>query len=170
MYPYQDHPERGVSEERFYLGMCGGPVGASLPYKKLYEITKDERYLKQIERLAGGLVKAGVPEHLSWGYWGSKCICCGGPGVLEYFADLYEFTGNEIYKTYAIRTADKLISDSYEETRGRSWYGAWDRIDPSRVVSYTGFYIGAAGAAGALLRFYATLTDRKIAQFFEYYL
>ncbi len=170
LYPYQDHPERGVSEERFYLGMCGGPVGASLPYKKLYEITKDERYLKQIERLAGGLVKAGVPEHLSWGYWGSKCICCGGPGVLEYFADLYEFTGNEIYKTYAIRTADKLISDSYEETHGRSWYGAWDRIDPSRVVSYTGFYIGAAGAAGALLRFYAALTDRKIAQFFEYYL
>lgn len=170
LYPYQYHPNKGVADDRFYLGMCGGPIGSSLPYKKLYQITGDEKYLKQVKRLAEGLVRAGVPEHLSWGYWGSKCICCGGPGALEYFADLYELTGDEKYKNYAIRTANKLITDSYEEKTGRSWYGAWDRINPERVVSYTGYYIGAAGAAGALLRFYAALNDIKIANFFEYYL
>lgn len=170
LYPYQDHPNKGVADDRFYLGMCGGPVGSSFPYKKLYQITGDAKYLKQVERLAEGLVRAGVPEHLSWGYWGSKCICCGGPGVLEYFADLYEYTGNEKYKGYAVQTAKKLITDSFEEKAGRSWYGAWDRINPERVVSYTGYYIGAAGAAGALLRLYSVLNDKKIANFFEYYL
>lgn len=170
LYPYQYHPKKGVADDRFYLGMCGGPIGASFPYKKLYQITGDEKYLKQIKRLAEGLVRAGVPEHLSWGYWGSKCICCGGPGALEYFADLYELTGEEKYKSYAVRTANKLISDSFEEKVGRSWYGAWDRTNPERVVNYTGFYIGAAGAAGALLRFYSAIKDIKIADFFEYYL
>ena len=88
----------------------------------------------------------------------------------EYFADLYDLTGDEKYKKYAKRTADKLISDSYEEKKGRSFYGAWDRIDPARVVSYTGYYIGAAGAAGALLKYYSVLKNIKIADFFEYYL
>lgn len=170
LYPYQYHPKKGIADDKFYLGMCGGPIGASFPYKKLYQITGDEKYLKQIKRLAEGLVRAGVPEHLSWGYWGSKCICCGGPGALEYFADLYEITGDEKYKNYAIRTANKLITDSFEEKVGRSWYGAWDRTNPERVVSYTGYYIGAAGAAGALLRLYAVLNNIKIANFFEYYL
>ena len=130
----------------------------------------DEKYLDKVKKLAEGLVRSGVPEHLSWGYWGSKCLCCGGPGVLEYFADLYDLTGDEKYKKYAKRTADKLISDSYEEKKGRSFYGAWDRIDPARVVSYTGYYIGAAGAAGALLKYYSVLKNIKIADFFEYYL
>lgn len=37
--------------------------------------------------------------------------------MLEYFADLYDLTGDEKYKKYAKRTADKLISDSYEEKK-----------------------------------------------------
>lgn len=52
----------------------------------------------------------------------------------------------------------------------KKFYGAWDRIDPARVVSYTGYYIGAAGAAGTLLKYYSVLKNIKIADFFEYYL
>lgn len=37
--------------------------------------------------------------------------------MLEYFADLYDLTDDEKYKKYAKRTADKLISDSYEEKK-----------------------------------------------------
>ena len=170
LFPYQDHPKKGATYDKFYLGMCGGPIGSSFPFKKLYEITGDEKYLAWVRRLANGLVKAGVPEKKSWGYWGSRCICCGGPGVLEYFAMLYDFTKDETYKNYANRTADILVSESYVQENGRRWYGAWDREDPARVVSYLGFYIGASGAAGALLRWYASLTDKKTADFFEYIL
>ena len=167
---YQDHPVDGPDNSKIYLGMCGGPIGTTFFFKKLYETTGDASYLNWTNKLAHGLIRAGVPEKKSWGYWGSKCICCGGPGALEYFVMMYEFTHDELYKTYAKKTADILISESTTELSGRTWFGAWDRINPERVVSYLGFYIGAAGAAGSLLRLYALLTDKKLANFFEYYL
>lgn len=170
LLPYQDHPEKGSDNTKIYLGMCGGPIGTSFFFKKLYEVTGDSQYLQWVNRLAQGLIKAGVPEKKSWGYWGSKCICCGGPGALEYFVALYQFTQNELYKNYALKTADILISESNKDLDGRKWFGAWDRTRPEEVVSYLGFYIGAAGAAGSLLKLYGLLTDQKTADFFEYYL
>ncbi|MGL6201310.1 MAG: lanthionine synthetase LanC family protein [Lachnospiraceae bacterium] len=170
LLPFQDHPDKGSDTDKFYLGMCGGPIGTSFFFKKLYEITGDTVYLDWVNRLAHGLVRAGVPERKSWGYWGSKCICCGGPGALEYFAAMYEFTQNDLYREYAVKTADILISESNTEKNSRTWFGAWDRTKPDRVVSYLGFYIGAAGAAGSLLKLYGTLTKTKISDFFEYYL
>lgn len=49
LYPYQDHPKRGFADDRFYLGMCGGPIGSSFPYKKLYQLTGDEKYLDKVK-------------------------------------------------------------------------------------------------------------------------
>lgn len=170
LFPFQDHPENGATYDKFYLGMCGGPIGATLPFKKLFEVTHDEKYLQWVKRLFNGLVNAGVPEIKSWGYWGSKCICCGGPGALEYFASLYKSFGDEKYLKLAHRSADVLLGESFEDESGLSWYGAWDRVNPSRIVSYTGFYIGAAGVAGALLKLIASEKHQQIAEFFEYYL
>jgi len=170
LFPFQDHPEKGATYDKFYLGMCGGPIGSTLPFNKLYKLTHDEKYLKWVKRLSSGLVHAGVPEIKSWGYWGSKCICCGGPGALEYFASLYNTYGDEKYLKLARRTADVLVGESFKEETGLSWYGAWDRVNPKRVVSYTGFYIGAAGVAGSLLKLIAAEKRIPIAEFFEYYL
>lgn len=83
---------------------------------------------------------------------------------------MYEFTKDDLYKKYAIKTADILIAESNTEVAGRTWFGAWDRTKPDQVVSYLGFYIGAAGAAGSLLRLYGSLSGQKVADFFEYYL
>lgn len=168
--PYQDHPQKGPDNSKIYLGMCGGPIGTTFFFKKLYEATGNKEYLDWTDRLAHGLIKAGVPEKKSWGYWGSKCICCGGPGALEYFVMMYEFTKDDYYKEYALKTADILIAESSTELSGRTWFGAWNRTKPDQVVSYLGFYIGAAGAAGALLRLYGLLTNQTTANFFEYYL
>ena len=89
---------------------------------------------------------------------------------MEYFIMMYEFTKDDLYKAYAKKTADILISESNTEFNGRTWFGAWDRTAPDRVVSYLGFYIGAAGAAGSLLKYYGLLENKKMANFFEYYL
>lgn len=170
LFPYQDHPEKGATYDKFYLGMCGGPVGSSLPFAKLYELTGEDQYLTYVKDLANGLICAGVPEKRSWGYWGSKCICCGGPGVLEYFSWLFEVTKDEKYLQYAKKTADVLLGDSHFESNGkkRCWYGVWDREQPNKIVSYLGFYIGAAGAGASLLRLCATYNNAKVADFFEY--
>ena len=58
-------------------------------------------------------------------------------------------TRKEFYD-YMIRTADVLLSDSDHRTSGsRTWYDSWWRTIPTRVVSYPGLYVGAAGCGSS---------------------
>lgn len=40
---------------------------------------------------------------------------------------------------------------------------------PTRVVSYPGLYVGAAGCGSSLLRAYAALTGKKLTNLYEYH-
>ncbi len=153
---------------RYYVGFCHGPAGTSLLYKKLYDVTKNDRYYEFTKVLAEGIIEAGAPEYNSWGLWNSFCSCCGTPGLIEYFAWLYESTGNKDYLNYAKRAAIKTISDSRVSGAGRCFFGHWDRTDPRDVQTYTGLYSGASGAAANLLRLYGTLHGKELTDFWEY--
>lgn len=171
LVPYQDHPVTGPTFDKFYLSSCHGPVGTVLPFRKLYEITGDESYRDWCIWLSRGIIRAGAPEHYSWGYWNANCQCCGTPGILEHFVDMFEFTGEAEFLEYARRTADVLIGDSTvadDKSGQRTWYGAWTRTIPDRVVSYLGLYSGAAGCASSLLRLYANRTGKHLTPLFEY--
>ena len=171
LVPYQDHPVTGPTFDKFYLSSCHGPVGTVLPFRKLYEITGDESYRDWCIWLSRGIIRAGAPEHYSWGYWNANCQCCGTPGILEHFVDMFEFTGEAEFLEYARRTADVLIGDSTvadDKPGQRTWYGAWTRTIPDRVVSYLGLYSGAAGCASSLLRLYANRTGKHLTPLFEY--
>lgn len=153
---------------RYYLGFCHGPAGTSLLYRKLYDITGKEAYLGICEELAHGIINAGAPEYNSWGLWNSLCTCCGTPGLIEYFAEMYEYTGKEEYLEYAKRSAAKVIADSYESDKGRCFYAYWDRTDPRDVQTYTGLYTGASGAGANLLRLYGTIKGVDVTPLWEY--
>ena len=112
--------------------------------RKLYDITGKEAYLGICEELAHGIINAGAPEYNSWGLWNSLCTCCGTPGLIEYFAEMYEYTGKEEYLEYAKRSAAKVIADSYESDKGRCFYAYWDRTAPRDIQTYTGLYTGAS--------------------------
>lgn len=154
--------------DKYYVGFCHGPAGTSLLYKKLYDITKDEKYLETVRILAEGVIEAGAPEYNSWGLWNSFCSCCGTPGLIEYFTWMYETTGNEDYLNYAKRAAIKTISDSRLSGKGRCFFGHWDRTDPRDIQTYTGLYTGASGAAANLLRLYSALHSKHLTDFWEY--
>ena len=171
LVPYQDHPVTGPTTDKFYLSSCHGPVGTVLPFRKLYELTGDESYRDWCIWLSRGIIRAGAPEHYSWGYWNANCQCCGTPGILEHFVDMYEFTGEGEFLEYARRTADVLIGDSTvadDKPGQRTWFGAWTRTIPNRVVSYLGLYSGAAGCASSLLRLYANRAGKRLTPLFEY--
>lgn len=155
-------------KEKYYLGFCHGPAGTSLLYRKLYDLTKDEKYLRFYKEFAQGIVEAGAPEYNSWGFWNSYCSCCGAPGLIEYYADLFEYTGEAEYLELAKRSAARTIGDSTSTGKGRAFYGSWDRTDPKNIQTYTGLYTGAAGAASNLLRLYAAEEDKKITPLWEY--
>lgn len=171
LIPYQDHPVTGLTNDKFYLSTCHGPVGTTLVFRLLYEITGEEEYKNWAVRLSKGIIRAGAPEKYSWGYWNSMCQCCGTPGILEHFAEMYKFTGDEDFLRYAERTADVLLANSHvsdEESDKRSWFGAWTRTIPERVVSYTGLYVGSAGCASSLLSLYAVKSEKKLTPLYEY--
>lgn len=162
----------GVDSEayigKYYLGFCHGPAGDVLLYRKLYELTGLEEYRQFAVQLVQGAINAGVPNYYSWGLWNSNCLCCGVPGLIEFFIEAYKFLGDEKYLDYAKKAAAKTIADSTEISDGRTFYGYWDRTNPRDVQSYTGLYTGASGAAANLLRIYAFLKDKDVSPIWEY--
>lgn len=170
LIPYQDHPVTGPTYDKYYLSTCHGPVGSTLAFREVYEVTGEELYKNWTVELSRGIVKAGAPERHSWGFWNCQCQCCGTAGILEHFAEMYEYTGEKEFYDYMIRTADVLLSDSDHRTPGsRTWYDSWWRTIPTRVVSYPGLYVGAAGCGSSLLRAYAALTGKKLTNLYEYH-
>ena len=170
LIPYQDHPVTGPTYDKYYLSTCHGPVGSTLAFREVYEVTGEELYKNWTIELSRGIVKAGAPERHSWGFWNCQCQCCGTAGILEHFAEMYEYTGENEFYDYMIRTADVLLSDSDHRTQGsRTWYDSWWRTIPTRVVSYPGLYVGAAGCGSSLLRAYAALTGKKLTNLYEYH-
>ena len=170
LIPYQDHPVTGPTYDKYYLSTCHGPVGSTLAFRELYEITGEEIYRNWTIELSRGIVRAGAPEKHSWGFWNCQCQCCGTAGILEHFAAMYEYTGEKEFYDYMIRTADVMLSDSDHRTPGlRTWYDSWWRTIPTRGVSYAGLYVGVAGCASSLLRTYAALTGKKLTNLYEYH-
>ena len=170
LIPYQDHPVTGPTYDKYYLSTCHGPVGSTLAFREVYEVTGEELYKNWTIELSRGIVKAGAPERHSWGFWNCQCQCCGTAGILEHFAEMYEYTGEKEFYDYMIRTADVLLSDSDHRTQGsRTWYDSWWRTIPTRVVSSPGLYVGAAGCGSSLLRAYAALTGKKLTNLYEYH-
>lgn len=170
LIPYQDHPVTGPTYDKYYLSTCHGPVGSTLAFREVYEVTGEELYKNWTIELSRGIVKAGAPERHSWGFWNCQCQCCGTAGILEHFAEMYEYTDEKEFYDYMIRTADVLLSDSDHRTSGsRTWYDSWWRTIPTRVVSYPGLYVGAAGCGSSLLRAYAALTGKKLTNLYEYH-
>lgn len=155
-------------EGKYYLGFCHGPAGSALLYRKLYDLTQDEKYLSIVKELAEGIIIAGAPEYNSWGFWNSYCTCCGTPGLIEFFADLYQYTRDEKYLEYAKRAARKAIGDATSVKVGKALFGSWDRTNPKNIQTYTGLYTGAAGAGANLLKLYSAINEIPIAPLWEY--
>lgn len=78
----------------------------------------------------------------------------GSPGVITLFARLYEATGNEQYRQYAVGGAQWLMDMAVPEAGGYKW--------PDQEGSYnygTGLYTGAAGTGNAFVNLYKVFDD-----------
>lgn len=163
--PYLYFEEESRAFDVYYLGYCHGPSGDGIAIYELYKATGDEQYLEFFRQLSNALIKAGVPEKRSSGYW-NDCLCCGSAGVLYHFLTAAKI--DDSYLTYAKKTASKTITDAYKDQDGYRWYNAWTRIKPWDVDAHLGLYVGAAGSASALLATYAQLENVQITPLFEY--
>ncbi len=155
LIPYLYNPEKGSFHDFYYLSTCHGPVGTTILFRKLFDVTGDTANLSWVKLLTDGILKTGAPLIHTPGYWNSYCLCCGAPGVLIHFVKTAEVLLDNAYIDKAKLAANKLLGDSVNDEKGRRWYAAWTRKLPSFVETYTGLYDGAAGAGTALLHLYA---------------
>lgn len=155
LIPYLYNPEKGSFHDFYYLSTCHGPVGTTILFRKLFDVTGDTENLSWVKLLTDGILKTGAPLIHTPGYWNSYCLCCGAPGVLAHFVKTAELLLDNAYIEKAKLAADKLLGDSVNDEKGRRWYAAWTRKLPSFVETYTGLYDGAAGVGTALLYLYA---------------
>ena len=151
LHPYDTEMEHPI----YFLSSCHGVGGNSKLYYKLYELTKDNDYLSQIEQMVDGIESQGAPENTSDGFWNTLCFCCGHAGMLHYFIALYNTLGDERYLDLAHRTASILIGEAIKDIDGSVyWPMAFWRVKPDFLTVDLGFHDGITGIATVLLEIY----------------
>ena len=151
----------------YYLGYCHGPAGTARLFFQLHKVTGHPEYLEWTEKLARGVVRSGVPEKQTPGYWNVACQCCGAAAVTELFLSLWLATAKPQYRDFALQVADQLVSRHSDlDGKGYRWYQAWTRVKPWDVSAETGYKIGAAGIGAALLHAHLAAQDRYAAILF----
>jgi uncharacterized protein YyaL (SSP411 family) len=154
-------------KDLYYLGYCHGPAGTARLFYQLHKVTGEREYLEWTEKLARGIVRSGVPEKLTPGYWNVACQCCGSAAVTDLFLSLWLATGKAQYRDFARRVADQLISREDDlDGKGYRWYQAWTRVKPWEVNAETGYKIGAAGVGAALIHTHLAVQNRYSAILF----
>ncbi|MGW7483347.1 lanthionine synthetase LanC family protein [Nonomuraea muscovyensis] len=135
-----------------YLGFCSGSAGVARMFYELHQVSGDPGDLDWVERLARGIVKAGVPYRHSEGFWNTACQCCGTAGLIELFVGLWAATGRPAHLDFARTLAGHLVGRaSGHDGRGYRWYQAYRRLRPEEVSADTGYMVGAAGIGTSLL-------------------
>jgi lantibiotic modifying enzyme len=145
----------------YYLGFCHGPTGTARLFYQLHQTTGNSEHLAWAEKLARGIVASGAPDKQAPGLWYVVCQCCGSAGVSDFFLGLWAGTGKSEYLAVARKFSDQLLSRGTNfDGNGYRWYQAWTRVKPAEVSAETGYMIGAAGEAAALLHLYLAAQKR----------
>jgi lantibiotic modifying enzyme len=145
----------GAEKTIYYLGACHGPGGTGKFYYKLYQVTKEETYLKQLHELYDGIEALGGPVKMSEGLWNCINLCCGAAGHVQAYTGLYVSTKETKWLELARQSAGVLLGEMETTEDGANyWQVALDRIAPDVYTVPVGYYDGIAGIASALLQLY----------------
>ena len=146
---FHDEPD---NKELYYLGWCHGPVGTARLFYLLAEVSGDRAWLDWVRRSANGLLRSGLPEQETPGFWNNAGICCGLAGVGEFFLDLSKALGDGSYLEFSRRIAARLLAKATVKDGRMSWLQAEHRTRPDDLFAQTGYMRGAAGIGTFLFR------------------
>jgi lantibiotic modifying enzyme len=139
---FHDEPN---NKDLFYLGWCHGPAGTARLFYKLFQVTGEKEWMEWVEKGANGILKSGIPENRTPGFWDNLGLCCGSAGVAEFFLNLYRVTAKDKYKEFALKLTDEILAKGSRDESGLFWVSAEFRIRPEFVQAQTGLMQGAAG-------------------------
>jgi lantibiotic modifying enzyme len=148
-------------KDLYYLGWCHGPVGTARLFYRLYEVTGDKTWFDWVKKSANAILKSGIPEKQTPGYWNNVGRCCGAAGVAEFFLDLYRITKNKDYLAFSKRVTNHILKKATSEGKGLKWIQAEHRVRPDLLLAQTGLMQGAAGIGLWLLKLAAYEKEKK---------
>lgn len=154
------HHEPG-GKDLHYLGWCHGPVGTSRLFLQLARATGDETWQEWELRGARSLLKSGIPEKQTPGFWNNAGQCCGSAGVAEFFLQLHGRTRDPEHLAFARRVARNLLDRATPAGDGLKWVHAEHRVRPDYTYAQTGYMQGAAGIGMLLLHMDAVERGRE---------
>lgn len=137
-------------EDLFYLSWCHGPAGTARLFAQLHHTTGEARWRDTMNCFTDGILRSGVPEQRTPGFWNNVSQCCGDAGVGEYFIALEQratLATRLEYREMINRVARHLVDRATPDapSGGLKWVQAENRIEPEWTVPQTGFMQGAAG-------------------------
>jgi lantibiotic modifying enzyme len=155
---FHDEPD---GKDLYYLSWCHGPAGTARLFYRLYQVTGDKSWMELVKKSARAIIKSGIPEKETSGFWNNVSQCCGSAGVGEFFLSLYQVTKDKAYLEYVKRVTTNLLARAAKENTGIKWIQAENRREPDVQLAQTGFMQGAAGIGMFLLRLDMAGTSRK---------
>lgn len=155
------HEPEADGKDLFYLGYCHGPVGTARLWYQLSKVTGDAAWMEWVHKSARGVMKSGIPEQETPGFWNNVGQCCGSAGVAEFFLNLYRLTGSKDYLAFSERVTGQLMAGATRDEKGLRWVHAEHRVRPKEVIAQTGWMQGAAGIGGWLLHLDAYQQKRE---------
>ena len=139
-------------EQLFYLGWCHGPAGTA---RLFWQLGGDD-WFAWARAGAESLLRSGIPQKRTPGFWQNVSTCCGTAGVLDFFVDLGR--QSKLSKTDAAKFAafeEQLIQDILDRATsdegGTRWIQCEHRVRPKLRIAQCGWMQGAAGIAARLL-------------------
>lgn len=167
---YERTLKLGVTEDKlvhvknmpgWIAGFNNGSTGQAYFVLKLYEVTKDEAYLKFAEKVADDVIAAGKTEG-DYLYWSEQLDYCGDGSYIPYFAELYRVTKNDKYADAARRFGNYLLTKGKPAPNGGTYWNVVDLtiIDFPKDVFWVNLAHGTSGV-GYVFTFIYNLTKEE---------
>lgn len=154
---YHDNQNKGL----YYLGWCHGPAGTARLFYRLYQVTKDPKWMVLVKKCAEAIVANGGPDKVvTPGTWRNVSMCCGVSAESEFLYDAYLLTHNPRWLDAAKQGSSYLLRVADRNARGYRWIQVETRVRPDIAIAQTGYMQGASGIGMWLLHFSAALSGQ----------
>ncbi len=169
----------------FYLDWAHGPAGTAGLFYRLYQITKDPKWMTLVEKCAAAVRVFGGPEKAFatippgsaptltvWrngnpkevanpGVWQNVSICDGVAGESEFFYNVYLVSHNREWLRAAEEGSDRLLSLADNNDGAYRWVQVETFVQPDFAIAQTNYMQGASGIGMWLLHFNAALSGQR---------
>jgi lantibiotic modifying enzyme len=146
----------------YYLGWCHGPAGTARLFFRLYQVTKNPKWMSLVKECAEAVEKNGGPDKaVTPGVWHNVSMCCGVAAESEFLYDVYVITHDPKWLNAAKVGSDDLLHLSTRQAGGYRWVQVETRVRPDIAIAQTGYMQGASGIGMWLLHFSAALAGQR---------